>query len=165
MIITHARFHVASKNQNNYMKLFPNSQIFMKSIANLYQVKILNPALLLIRVWLGTVMLKHSGTYLFQGKVSELASFLESLNWPYPLFMAYASQISEFIAAILILVGIRFGAWIMAFTLGIAVVFAHSGKIYSEAELPFNYFLMSMVLSLTGCGNPNLDKIFTQEPK
>ncbi len=165
MIITHARFHVAFKNQNNYMKLNSISRPFMKVLSNLYKVKLINPSLLLIRLWLGTVMLKHSGTYLFQGKVSELASFLESLNWPYPSFMAYASQISEFIAAILILFGIRFGAWIMAFTLGIAVVFAHSGKIYSEAELPFNYFLMSIVLSLTGCGKPNLDKIFTQKPK
>lgn len=110
-------------------------------------------------------MLKHSGTYLFQGKVPELAAFLESLNWPFPLLMAYASQIAEFAAGILILLGIRYGAWIMAFTLGIAVIFAHSGKIYSEAELPFNYFLMSIVLSLTGCGKPSLDKGFFRKSK
>ncbi len=102
-------------------------------------------------------MLKHSGTYLFQGKVAELGSFLESLNWPFPLLMAYASQLAEFVAAILILLGIRLGAIIMAFTLAIAVLFAHSGKIYTEAELPFNYFLMSLVLCLTGCGKPSLD--------
>lgn len=134
----------------------------MKSIANLYQVKILNPSLLLIRVWLGTVMLKHSGIFLFHGKVSELASFLESLNWPYPLIMAYASQITEFIAAILILLGICFGALLIAFTLGIAVIFAHSGKIYSEAELPFNYFLMSIVLSLIGCRKSSLENVFSK---
>ncbi len=118
-----------------------------------------NLAILLIRFWLGTVMLKHSGTYLFQGKVPELASFLESLNWPMPLVMAYASQLAEFFAAILILLGLRFGAWIMAFTLSIAVIFAHSGKIYTEAELPFNYFLMSLVLCLTGLGKPSLDAV------
>lgn len=134
----------------------------MKNLHNTSHLEYQNIAILLIRFWLGTVMLKHSGTYLLQGKVPELASFLESLNWPCPLFMAYASQITEFLAAILILLGIRIGAWIMAFTLGIAVIFAHSGKIYSEAELPFNYFLMSLVLSLIGYGNPNLDKIFTQ---
>ncbi|MBA4302156.1 MAG: hypothetical protein C0433_18940 [Cyclobacterium sp.] len=147
------------------MKSNSNSPHFMNTIHNIYQVKLLNPAILLIRFWLGTVMLKHSGTYLFQGKVHELASFLESLNWPYPLFMAYASQFTEFLAAILILIGIRFGAWIMAFTLGIAVIFAHSGKIYSEAELPFNYFLMSIVLSLTGCGKPGLDNVFSRKSK
>ncbi len=137
----------------------------MKSIAKLYQVRELNPAILLIRLWLGTVMLKHSGTYLFQDKVPELASFLESLNWPYPLFLAYASQIAEFAAGILILLGVRFGAWMMAFTLGVAVVFAHSAKIYSEAELPFNYFLFSIVLCLTGCGKPALDQVLFKRRK
>lgn len=131
----------------------------MKNLSKLYQIRSLNPAVLILRFWLGTVMLKHSGTYLFQGKVPELASFLESLNWPMPLVMAYASQLAEFFAAILILLGLRFGAWIMAFTLSIAVIFAHSGKIYTEAELPFNYFLMSLVLCLTGLGKPSLDAL------
>jgi uncharacterized membrane protein YphA (DoxX/SURF4 family) len=129
----------------------------MKKLTKTPRIELGNLAILLIRIWLGTVMLKHSGTYLFQGKVPELAAFLESINWPIPLVLAYLSQVTEFISAILILAGLRFGALIMAFTLGIAVVFAHSGKIYSEAELPFNYFLMSLVLSLTGCGKPAWD--------
>lgn len=132
----------------------------MKKITKTPRIELGNLATLLIRFWLGTVMLKHSGTYLFQGKVPELAGFLESLNWPYPLIMAYTSQIVEFFAAILILLGMRFGAWMMAFTLGVAVLFAHSGKIYSEAELPFNYFLMSLVLSLIGSGKLGLDSFF-----
>lgn len=132
----------------------------MNYLKNSSQYKLENYAILLVRLWLGTVMLMHSGTYLFQGKVPELATFLESLNWPFPLMMAYTSQLAEFSAAILILLGIRFGAWIMAFTLGIAVIFAHSGKIYSEAELPFNYFFMSIVLSLMGMGKPSLDRFF-----
>lgn len=134
----------------------------MKKLDESPRFEYLNIAILLVRFWLGTVMLKHSGTYLFQGKVPELAAFLESLNWPFPLLMAFSSQIAEFTAAILILLGIRYGAWIMAFTLGVAVIFAHSGKIYSEAELPFNYFLMSLVLSLTGCGKPSLDSFWTK---
>lgn len=137
----------------------------MQSISKLYQIKLLNPAVLLMRLWLGTVMLKHSGSYLFQGKVPELASFLDSLNWPYSMVLAFSSQITEFVAAILILFGIRLGAWLMAFTLGIAVIFAHSGKIYSEAELPFNYFLLSLVLSFIGCGKPGLDQLFEKNPK
>lgn len=135
----------------------------MKNLNDSGRFKHLYAAILLVRIWLGTVMLKHSGTYLFQGKVPELAAFLESLNWPFPLLMAFSSQIAEFCAAILILLGIRYGAWLMAFTLGIAVTFAHSGLIYSEAELPFNYFLMSIVLSLTGMGKPSLDKFFQKK--
>lgn len=126
-------------------------------------MKFLNSGLLLLRFWLSSIMLKHSGTYLFQGKVTELASFLESIDWPIPIVLAYTSQIAEFLAAILILVGVRFGAWIMAFTLGIAVIFAHSGKIFSEAELPFNYFLIALFLSLIGMGKPNLGKLTSSE--
>lgn len=137
----------------------------MKYLRGIPKIKLTNFAILLIRIWLGTVMLKHSGTYLFQRKIPELASFLESLNWPYPMVLAYASQIAEFVAAILILLGIRFGALIMAFTLGVAVVFAHSGKIYSEAELPFNYFLFSIILILTGCGKPGIDSLFLKKSK
>ncbi len=136
----------------------------MKSISNLYHIRHLNIVILLARVWLGTVMLKHSGTYLFQDKVPELAEFLKSLNWPYPDVLAYTSQITEFFAAILILLGIRFGAWMMAVTLAVAVLFAHSGQIYSEAELPFNYFLLSLMLCLTGCGKPSLDQVFFKRP-
>lgn len=136
----------------------------IRLIKHIYSIRHIDAAILLLRLWLSTVMLKHSGTYLFQGKVPELASFLESLQWPYPLVLAYASQLSEFFAGILILLGIRFGAWMMAFTLGIAVFFAHSGKIYTEAELPFNYFLMSLVLCLTGPGKPNLDAVLFKKP-
>jgi uncharacterized membrane protein YphA (DoxX/SURF4 family) len=137
----------------------------MKKLNDSGKIEYVNLAILCIRFWLGTVMLKHSGTYLFQGKVPELAAFLETLNWPFPMMMAYVSQIAEFAAAILILLGIRFGAVIMAFTLAIAVLFAHSGKIYTEAELPFNYFLMSLVLCLTGCGKPSLDAFLFQKNK
>lgn len=137
----------------------------MKNLNDSSRLEYLNIAIVLVRFWLGTVMLKHSGTYLFLGKVPELAAFLESLNWPFPFLMAYSSQITEFLAAILILLGIRYGAWLMAFTLGIAVIFAHSGLIYSEAELPFNYFLMSVVLALTGMGKPSLDQFFRRNQK
>ncbi len=143
-----------AKKHGNWFQL----EVFsMNCLSKLYQIKYLDEAILLIRIWLGTIMLKHSGSYLFYGKVPELANFLESLNWPQPLVLAYASQISEFAAAILILLGFRFGAWMMTFTMGIAVLFAHSAAIYSEAELPFNYFLFSLILSLTGCGKLSLD--------
>lgn len=110
----------------------------------------INYIMLTLRLWLGIIMLKHSGTYLFQGKVPELAAYLDSLHWPFPLLMAYSSQLAEFFASILILLGFRLGALIMAFTLGIAVAFAHSGKIFTEAELPFNYFLMSILIFIYG---------------
>lgn len=126
-------------------------------LRKLHQFQATNLALVLIRLWLGTVMVKHSGSYLFDGKMPELTSYLDSMHWPLPEWMAYTSQISELIAAVLILLGVRLGAVLMTFTLSIAVIFAHGFAIYGEAELPFNYLVFSLVLSLVGCGKPGLD--------
>jgi uncharacterized membrane protein YphA (DoxX/SURF4 family) len=128
-------------------------------ILQLHQFKAYNLALIIIRLWLGTVMIKHSTSYLFGGKIPELTNYLASMDWPVPDLMAYASQISEFIAAILILLGMRLGAVLMAFTMSIAVVFAHGLSVYGEAELPFNYFIFALVLCLTGCGKFSLDNL------
>ncbi len=129
-------------------------------LRKLHQTRATNLALIIIRLWLGTVMLKHSGSYLFKGKLPELTSYLNSMHWPVPELMAYSSQIAEFLAAIMIILGIRLGALLMAFTLSIAVVFAHGLAIYGEAELPFNYLIFAVVLSLVGCGKFSLDQWF-----
>lgn len=138
----------------------------MKKLLNLIQsFHQVSFALVFLRLWLATVMFKHSSSYLFGQKILELADYLEGLGWPIPLFLAYASQIAELIASILLLLGIRLGAWLMAFTLGIAVVFAHGGKIYAEAELPFNYMAISMVLILCGCGPWSIDSWIESKSK
>lgn len=104
-------------------------------------------------------MLRYSSQYLFGGKVPELASFLESLGWPVPELLAYTSQVTEFIASILILSGVRLGAIMMAFTMLTAVLFAHKGLVFTEAETPFNYFMFALILSLVGMGKPSLDNL------
>ncbi|MCE7994784.1 MAG: DoxX family protein [Roseivirga sp.] len=126
-------------------------------LRQLHQFKATNLALVIIRLWLGTIMIKHSGSYLFGGKMPDLTGYLDSMSWPMPELMAYASQISELVAAIMIILGMRLGAILMAFTLSIAVIFAHGLAIYGEAELPFNYFVFALVLTLVGCGKPSLD--------
>lgn len=125
----------------------------------LHQFKAYNLAMVVMRLWLGTVMIKHSTSYLFGGKIHELTNYLTSMDWPIPEWMAWSSQVAELLAAILILLGVRLGAVLMAFTLSIAVIFAHGLAIYGEAELPFNYFIFALVLCLTGCGKPALDNL------
>lgn len=127
------------------------------NLKNLYVTQYTDFALIIIRVWLGVVMFRYSTDYLFGGKVPELASFLESLNWPMPKIMAYTSQIVELIASILILLGVRFGAFMLSVNMLMAVLFAHSGLIFTEAETPFNYFLFALILSLCGMGKMSLD--------
>lgn len=119
-------------------------------------------ALVIIRIWLGVVMFRYSTDYLFGGKVPELAAFLESLNWPMPKIMAYTSQIVELVSSVLILLGVRFGAMMLAVNMLVAVLFAHSGLIFTEAETPFNYFLFALILSLSGMGKFSLDNLLAE---
>jgi uncharacterized membrane protein YphA (DoxX/SURF4 family) len=129
------------------------------NLKKLYTTNYINIALVIIRLWLGVVMFRYSTDYLFGGKVPELASFLESLNWPMPKVMAYSSQIVELIASILILLGVRFGAFMLAINMLVAVLFAHDALIFTEAETPFNYFLFALILSLCGMGKMSLDNL------
>jgi len=129
------------------------------NLLNLYSKSFINIALVLTRLWIGVVMFRYSTQYLFGGKVPELAAFLESLHWPMPEVMAYTSQITEFIASILIILGVRLGAIMLAVTMLVAVLFAHQGLIFTEAETPFNFFVFALILSLTGMGKPALDNL------
>ncbi len=107
-------------------------------------------------------MFRYSTDYLFGGKVPELAAFLESLNWPMPKLMAYSSQIVELVSSFLILLGIRFGAMMLAINMLVAVIFAHDALIFTEAETPFNYFLFALILSLSGMGKFSLDNLLAK---
>ena len=122
-----------------------------------------NLSILFIRFWLGTIMLKHSTNYLFGGKMPELTSFLAESGFPLPDIMAYSSQIIELVTSVMILMGLRAGAFILALNMLVAVVFAHNLLIYTEGELAFNYFIFALILTLMGCGQPSLDhKLFAK---
>ncbi|MDN5210567.1 DoxX family protein [Fulvivirgaceae bacterium BMA12] len=116
-------------------------------------------SLLMIRLWLGSIMLKHSSAYLFGGKMGEFTNFLTGLGFPVPETMAYLSQGAEFITAILIIIGFRFGAIILAFNMAIAVLVAHKLLIFTEGELAFNYLILALTISLLGTGKYGLDQI------
>ena len=73
--------------------------------------------------------------------------------------MAYTSQIVELVSSVLILLGVRFGAMMLAINMLVAVLFAHSGLIFTEGETPFNYFLFALILSLSGMGKFSLDNL------
>lgn len=123
----------------------------------LYRTPLLDAGLFTLRIGLGIYMLKASGSYLFEGKMVELVGFLDSLHWPIPEFFAPLSQWVEFIAAILVILGIRFGALVMAFTLLVAVIFAHGGRILEDALLPFMLSASFLGLGLIGSGRISLD--------
>lgn len=115
--------------------------------------------ILIARLWLGAIMLKHSGTYLFGEKMKELIGFLASLGFPFPEICAYLSQVTELVTAILIILGLRIGAIVLALNMAVAVIFAHKMLVFTEGELAFNYFILALLISLLGTGKYGLDHV------
>ena len=131
----------------------------MSLFNNLRAVTSFHLGLLMLRLWLGAILIKHSSTYLFGGKMQEFAGYLTSLNFPFPELMAYVSQTTELIAAIVIILGLRLGAVLLAINMGIAVIVAHKMLIFTEGELAFNYFLLALVIAMCGTGKYGLDYV------
>lgn len=129
----------------------------MKNSKSIYRLTFLDIGILILRFGLGIYMAKASSSYLFDGKMAELQGFLESLNWPIPDVLAPLSQWVELISALFVLAGIRIGAFSMAFTLIVAVVFAHGGRILEDGLLPFMLSLCFLGLGLMGSGRFSLD--------
>ena len=130
-----------------------------KVLAGIHEYRNLTLALFLIRLWLGTIMIKHSTSYLFGGKMMEFTTYLSELGFPFPELMAYASQVVELITAIMILAGLRIGAIILALNMSVALAFAHQFRIYEDGELAFNYFTFAVLISILGCGKWSLDNL------
>ena len=83
-----------------------------------------------------------------------------------PEFFAYGIYIGEIIAPIMILMGYfsRLGALILAFTMANAIYLAHASSLFSlgkhgapAIELPLLYFLLSIVIFLSGPGKYSIN--------
>lgn len=131
----------------------------MKILKKILPYSSFHTGVLILRLWLGAIMIKHSTTYLFGGKMKELTGFLTSLDFPLPEIMAYLSQGTELVMGILIILGLRIGAILLALTMGIAVIFAHRMLVFTEGELAFNYFILALVIALLGPGKYGLDQV------
>ncbi|GAA0877211.1 hypothetical protein GCM10009119_01790 [Algoriphagus jejuensis] len=119
--------------------------------------------ILILRIYLGVVLIWMSSGYLFDSTSMEgLQSFLESMDWPAPKLFAYSSQLIELIGGAMLILGFRFGAWVLVGVLMSAVIFAHGFRIFEDAALPMHFAIMAWVIALAGCGKYSLDTLFFQ---
>ena len=113
----------------------------------------------LLRYWLGAIMIFHSYGYLFLSDISGFAGYLESLGIPFPTVLAYIAKISEGLGGLMIIlnIGTRLFSGLIIIVMAVAVLIAHSGLIFGEAELAFNYLILATILFF----NPDIPfKIF-----
>jgi len=115
-------------------------------------------AKLILRVSVGIMMLFHGFDKVING-----ISGVKYLNTQagLPEFFAYGVYIGEIVMPILIILGIyaRSAALILAFNMLVAIFLAHGNSLFElgkhgapSFELPFLYFIISIVIFLIGSG-------------
>lgn len=90
----------------------------------------INSALLILRLSLGIMMLLYGFFKLFNG-VNEVGLMLTEKGLPY--FISYGVIVGEVIAPLMIIIGYRtkIAAILLAFTMVVAILLAHSNDIFS----------------------------------
>ncbi len=102
-------------------------------------------------------------------KVLSLQTFIqkvEGLDLPFPMILGPSAAFSEFFGGLLLLVGLftRISAFLIAVTMGVAVVFVHLENGYWSSdkgyEYPLTLGLVALSLVLSGAGPWSLDRRF-----
>jgi putative oxidoreductase len=118
----------------------------------------LQSGLLLLRVWLGAMMIVHG-----QGKVlGDNAKFMAGvaeLGFPVPEFFGWAAALSEFVGGILLVLGFgtRITSIMVAITMAVAAFMGHAGDPFRVRELALTYLVLAIVVCLLGPGRVSID--------
>jgi putative oxidoreductase len=124
--------------------------------------------LLILRIWLGYVMLKNGRSFFQLMSSEEDRKFFEGwfgndLHFPFPLFMAYLAKGAEFFGGLLILSGLftRLGALLVAFDMLVATLTNNIGKNWGlESSITISYCLFAVILVYWGGGKYATESLF-----
>ncbi|MFN3455544.1 MAG: DoxX family protein [Pseudobdellovibrio sp.] len=117
--------------------------------------------LLIFRAFIGLSMAFAHGL----GKIPPSAQLIEgvtSMGFPMPVLFAWAAGLSEFLGALLIVVGLytRYAAAFLGFTMAVAALVVHSADPYQTKELAFVYLFSCVLVIFAGAGKYSLDRKF-----
>lgn len=115
--------------------------------------------IILLRVWLGIIMIKYSFPVVQNNTFMDFGNWLGSMEIPFPHIMAYLSKGGEFLAGILLTAGLftRVGTVIIFINMLVAILVVNGSAIFSKGELPFGYLLIALVIFLQGPGKWSVD--------
>jgi putative oxidoreductase len=94
---------------------------------------------------------------------AQMLKWVTDQGWPYPEVWAWAAALSEFLGAILVILGLgtRFAAAFIAFTMTVAVVLGHANQGLDQREGALMYLTISLALVLLGGGDWGLERFIT----
>lgn len=146
----------------------------MNSIALNYKTAIAwNIMLLIIRLWLGIMMIKSGNCVIDICTSPAERQFFENwfgkeLHFPFPVVMAILAKGTEFIGGILIIAGLftKISSLLIAFTMLVATLTANLGENFNvDGGFTISYFLFASVLVIWGAGTYSIDYFIRQRNK
>lgn len=119
-----------------------------------------NNGLAAVRVLTGIFLIYHSSQALIPEDMAGFSKWLGELNVPFPDTMPYIGKGAEFIGGICLIPGI-FTRYACILLIGnfmfITLVMGH-GKIFTDAQHPFLFVMLSCVFLFAGPGPWSLDQ-------
>lgn len=117
-------------------------------------------AAVLLRVWLGAMMITHGFGKVF-GDNSKFFAGVEKMGFPLPEFFGWAAALSEFAGGIFLILGLftRFWSLMALATMAVAGFIRHADDPFNNKELAFTYLVISGVVFLLGPGRASLDRL------
>ena len=99
------------------------------------------------------------GKIFLPGHMAKFTQSVAELGFSTPELFAWTAALSEFLGGILAVLGFktRFAAFLIFFTMSVAIFLHHAGDPFSKKELALAYWTMAGALMFTGGGKFSVD--------
>lgn len=136
----------------------------MKIFSSQHNDKLVDIAMLVIRLFIGLSMLTHGYPKLQKLMSNVEIDFMDFLGLG-PIITIVLVVFAEVICSVLIILGLmtRLSSIILIFTMLIAAFVRHGGEPFSGKELALMYLVFYIILLIIGPGKFSLDRLFTKK--
>lgn len=134
----------------------------MKTLFRILQPGNYSIAIMVLRIWTGSMMIYHGYPKLFE----FMPKFIESVQAKtgLPEQFAWLAAISEFVGGIFLVIGLctRLSALGIFITMIVAAFVVHANDPWNKMEFALSYAISTLVLIIVGAGALSIDGLLLQ---